>query len=456
MHSPSEALRPLSLVPFIIHPSPFMLMNPTNDPALRSFVDVAPDSHFPIQNLPFGVFKRKIGGAARVGVAIGDHVLDLAVLEERKLFDGEYLARRRPFSQSSLNLFMGLGRPAWQEARRRIQELLRHDTATLRDDEALREQALVPMSEVEMLLPAQIGDYTDFYSSRQHATNVGTMFRGKENALKENWLHLPVGYHGRASSVVVSGTEVVRPHGQLKPNDDEPPVFGASKLLDFELEMGFFVGPGNELGRPINVGEADDHIFGLVLVNDWSARDIQKWEYVPLGPFLGKSFATSVSPWVVMLEALEPFRVAGEPQTEEAGNPPVLDYLKQTGDRSYDIHLEVGLQAEGMDAPATIARSNARNLYWSIEQQLAHHTVNGCNARPGDLLASGTISGEDEGSYGSMLELTWRGSKPLQLPGGGERKFLHDGDVVTMTGWAQGDGYRVGFGQVAGRVLPAR
>ena len=429
-------------------------MNPTNDPALRSFIDVAPDAPFPIQNLPFGVFKRKIGGAARVGVAIGDLVLDLAVLEERKLFNGEYLAGRRPFSQSSLNLFMGLGRPAWREARRTVQDLLRHDTPTLRDDETLREQALVPMDDVEMLLPAQIGDYTDFYSSRQHATNVGTMFRDPANALMPNWLHLPVGYHGRASSVVVSGTDVVRPRGQLKP-DDAPPVFGASKLLDFELEMGFFVGPGNELGRPIPIDEADDHIFGLVLVNDWSARDIQKWEYVPLGPFLGKSFATSVSPWVVMLEALEPFRVPGEPQTEEAGNPPILDYLRQRGDRSFDIHLEVGLQTETMKEPVVIARSNTQNLYWSVEQQLAHHTVNGCNARPGDLMASGTISGTDEGSYGSMLELSWRGSKPLQLPGGGERKFLQDGDLVTMTGWAQGDGYRIGFGEVTGRVEAA-
>ncbi len=426
-------------------------MNPTNDPALRSFVKVAADSHFPIQNLPFGVFKRKMGGVARVGVAIGEYVLDLAVLEERRLFDGEYLAGRRPFSQSSLNLFMGLGRPAWREARRTVQNLLRHDNPTLRDDEALREQALVRMDEVEMLLPAQIGDYTDFYSSRQHATNVGSMFRDPNNALLPNWLHLPVGYHGRASSVVVSGTDVVRPHGQLKPDDDAPPVFGASKLLDFELEMGFFVGPGNELGRPIPIDEADEHIFGLVLVNDWSARDIQKWEYVPLGPFLGKSFATSISPWVVMLEALEPFRIPGEPQDD----PAVLDYLRQKGDRTYGIHLEVGLQAEGMARPTTIARSNTQNLYWSIEQQLAHHTVNGCNARPGDLMASGTISGTDEGSYGSMLELTWRGSKPLQVPGG-ERKFLQDGDLVTMTGWAQGEGYRIGFGEVVGRVQPAK
>ena len=426
-------------------------MNETHNPALRSFVDVAPDSHFPIQNLPFGVFKRKVGGGGRVGVAIGEYVLDLRVVEERKLFKGEYLGGRRTFSQSSLNLFMGLGRPAWREARRSIQDLLRHDNPTLRDDEALREQALVPMSEVEMLLPAQIGDYTDFYSSRQHATNVGSMFRDPDNALLPNWLHLPVGYHGRSSSVVVSGTDVVRPQGQLKPNDDEPPVFGPSRLLDFELEMGFFVGPGNDLGSPIPIENADEHIFGLCLVNDWSARDIQKWEYVPLGPFLGKSFATSVSPWVVTLEALEPFRTPGEPQTD----PQILPYLQQDGDRSFDIHLEVRLKGEGMKEAAVIARSNAQNLYWSVEQQLAHHTINGCNAQPGDLMASGTISGTEKGSYGSMLELSWRGTDPVQLPGG-ERKFLQDGDEVKLTGWAEGNGYRIGFGEVSGRILPAR
>lgn len=431
-------------------------MNETHDPALRSFIEAGPDTHFPIQNLPFGVFRRQAGGSARVGVAIGDYVLDLQVIEERRLFRGEYLGGRRTFSQSSLNLFMGLGRPAWREARRSIQGLLRHDNPTLRDDEALRDQALVPMGDVEMLLPAQIGDYTDFYSSRQHATNVGTMFRGPENALMPNWLHLPVGYHGRASSVVVSGTDVVRPKGQLRPDDDEPPTFGPSRLLDFELELGFYVGPGNDLGTAIPIGEAGEHVFGFCLVNDWSARDIQRWEYVPLGPFLGKNFATSVSPWIVTSEALEPFRVPGEVQGPEAGNPEVLDYLRQEGDRALDVHLEVALRSEGMAAPVVIARSNARHLYWSPEQQLAHHTVNGCNARPGDLMASGTISGPERGSYGSMLELTWRGTEPIRLPDGSERKFLQDGDVLTLTGWAQGDGYRIGFGEVSGRVVPAR
>ncbi|MEM1043057.1 MAG: fumarylacetoacetase [Bacteroidota bacterium] len=431
-------------------------MNPTHDPALRSFVDVHPDSPFPIQNLPFGVFRRKAGGGPRVGVAIGEQVLDLAVLEDEGLFDGEVLAGQHPFSQSSLNGFMGLGRPAWSEARRTVQHLLLGSTPTLRDDDGLRARALVPRGDVEMLLPARVGDYTDFYSSRQHATNVGSMFRDPNNALLPNWLHLPVGYHGRASSVVVSGTDVVRPQGQLKPSDDEPPVFGPSRLLDFELEMGFFVGPGTELGASVPIDQAAEHIFGFVLVNDWSARDIQKWEYVPLGPFLGKSFATSVSPWVVTAEALEPFRVEGEPQTPEAGNPAILDYLRQPGKRALDLHLEVGLWPEDAGSPTTIAESNAKYLYWSPEQQLAHHTANGCNVRPGDLLASGTISGEEKGSYGSMLELSWRGTDPVKLQGGAERRFLQDGDLVTMRGWAQGDGYRVGFGEVRGRVLPAR
>ncbi len=427
-------------------------MNATHDPALRSFVEVPAAHPFPIQNLPFGIFRRRGGSTPAVCTRIGDFVVDCAVLQERRLFNGEYLAGRRPFAQSSLNVFMGLGRPAWREARRTLQKLLAHDEETIRDDTTLREQALIPVKDAEMLLPAQIGDYTDFYSSKQHATNVGAMFRDPENALLPNWLHLPVGYHGRASSVVVSGTEVVRPKGQLKP-EDGPPTFSPSKLLDFELEMGFFVGPGNELGGSIPIGEAGEHVFGFVLVNDWSARDIQKWEYVPLGPFLGKSFATSISPWVVTAEALEPFRVDGEPQTGE--NPEPLDYLRQKEPRALDLVLEVAIQAEGMREPAVVARSNAKHLYWSPEQQLAHHTVNGCNARPGDLMASGTISGPGEGSYGSMLELSWRGTEPVPLPDGSERKFIQDGDTVVMRGWGQGDGYRVGFGEVRGTVRPA-
>jgi fumarylacetoacetase len=321
----------------------------------------------------------------------------------------------------------------------------------LRDDAALRGEALVPMAAVVMHLPAEIGDYTDFYSSREHATNVGTMFRGAENALMPNWLHLPVAYHGRASSVILSGVDVVRPSGQTTRGDETTPTFGPSRLMDFELEMGFFVGPGNALGEPIPVAKAAEHIFGMVLVNDWSARDIQKWEYQPLGPFLAKNLATSISPWVVTLDALEPFRRPGPVQ-----EPEPLPYLRREGGWAYDIHLEVQLQTEQMDGPVTISRSNFRYLYWNICQQLVHHTITGCNMRPGDLLASGTISGPTADSYGSMLELTWRGERPIELPTGETRKFLGDNDLVAMTGWCQGEGYRVGFGEVTGQILPVR
>jgi fumarylacetoacetase len=305
------------------------------------------------------------------------------------------------------------------------------------------------MAEVEMLLPADIGDYTDFYSSREHATNVGTMLRGADKALQPNWLALPVAYHGRASSVVVSGTDVRRPCGQSKPESAAAPIYGPSRALDFELEMAVFIGPGNELGRPITIALAEEHLFGMVLLNDWSARDIQSWEYVPLGPFLSKNFATSISPWVVPMEALEPFRTAAPLQ-----DPPPLPYLHDEPRTSYDIHLEVSLQGEKMTHPQRICASNFKYLYWTSPQQLAHHTVNGCNLRPGDLLASGTISGPTPDSYGSLLELSWRGSRPLQL-GGESRTFLQDGDRVTMTAWCQGDGFRVGFGEVTGRILAA-
>ncbi len=422
----------------------------TTDPSLKSFIEVAPESHFPIQNLPYGVFAPPGGSIPRVGVAIGDYVLDLSALESRDLFDHPQIEGRRPFSQVSLNTFMSMGPEVWQAARETTSNLLREDNATLRDDDNFRKRALVPRQDVRMLLPAEIGDYTDFYSSKEHATNVGTMFRGPENALKPNWTWLPVGYHGRASSVVVSGTDVRRPCGQTRPDDQKPPQFGPTKLLDFELEMGFFVGPGNVLGEPIEIERARDHIFGLALVNDWSARDIQGWEYVPLGPFLGKSFATTVSPWVVPLAALEPFRTDGPEQ-----DPAPLDYLKSDGARTYDIRLEAAVQTEAMDTPQTICRTNFRHLYWDVAQQLAHHTVNGCNVRPGDLLASGTISGPTENSYGSLLELTWRGENKIELPSGEERTFLQDGDRLVLTGYAEGDGYRVGFGEASGRVLPA-
>jgi fumarylacetoacetase len=423
-------------------------MNPTGDPGLRSFVPVAPDSHFPIQNLPYGVFRRRSGGAAAVGVAIGERVLDLTLLEAQGLFGGPQLRGQRVFASGKLNAFMALGRPAWSEARARVRQLLRADEPLLRDDAALCERAFAARGEVEMLLPADIGDYTDFYSSREHATNVGTMLRGPENALMPNWLHLPVAYHGRASSLVVSGTDVVRPHGQSKPEKAAAPLFGPSRALDFELEAAAFVGPGNALGRPVPIGQAEEHLFGLVLLDDWSARDVQAWEYQPLGPFLAKNFATTISPWVVPLEALEPFRCAGPAQ-----DPAPLPYLQPPGPGAFDVHLEVHLQTAAMTAPAVICRSNFKHLYWSMAQQLAHHTVNGCNLRPGDLLASGTISGPTPDSYGSLLELTWRGSKPLKLPSGEERTFLQDGDRVTLTGWCQGDGYRVGFGEAAGRVV---
>ena len=421
---------------------------------MTPFLDLPLDTGFGLHNLPYGVFSTD-GEAARVGVRLGDSVVDLGLLESHGLIAVPGAGRTPVFGHDSLNAFMAAGADAWAAVRGRLQDLLGQDgDPVLRDDSTLRDRAFVPLSDVTMHLPAEIGDYTDFYSSRQHATNVGKMFRDPENALLPNWLHLPVGYHGRASSVVVSGTDVVRPSGQQKP-DDAPPTFGPSRLLDIELELGFFVGTGNDLGTPIPIEEAGRHIFGFVLVNDWSARDIQKWEYVPLGPFLGKSFATSISPWVVPYAALEPFRLQGEAQDESAGNPEPLPYLRQQEPRSLDIALSVALETPSMResgaAPAVVARTNARNLYWSPEQQLTHHTVNGCNARPGDLMASGTISGETPDSYGSLLEMTWRGTQPLSV-GGEERKFLQDGDRVVLSGEAEADGVRVGFGDVTGTI----
>jgi fumarylacetoacetase len=407
---------------------------------MRSFIDVAPDSHFPIQNLPFGIFKPK-NEAARAGVAISDLVLDLAVLEEAGHF-----GQQRVFASDSLNAFMSLGRPAWKKTREIIQNLLSAETPTLRDDAELRARAFHQQSEVTMQLPARIGDYTDFYSSFHHAHNVGTMLRGPENALMPNWKWLPVAYHGRASSIVVSGSDVRRPRGQIKPPDATTPTFAASRSFDFELETAFFIGPGNKQGEPIPIERAEDYIFGFVLMNDWSARDIQTWEYQPLGPFLAKNFCTSISPWIVTLEALEPFR-----KKLPAQDPAPLDYLRREDDFTFDIQLEARLQSASMSQ--IITRTNFQNLYWSAAQQLAHHSVNGCNLQPGDLLASGTISGPTEESRGCMLELTWRGANPLQLSSGETRKWLEDGDTLTITGWCQGDGYRIGFGEVSGKVL---
>jgi fumarylacetoacetase len=417
--------------------------------SLKSFIDVAPDSHFPIQNLPFGVF-RPAKGEARVGVAIGEFVLDLSVLEELGHFRTPEFQGRPVFAEGALNGFLALGRPAWRKAREVIQHLLASDTPTLRDDNALRARAFHARKDVTMLIPARIGDYTDFYSSYHHAHNVGTMLRGPENALMPNWKWLPVAYHGRASSVVASGAAVRRPHGQTKPPDAPAPIFGPSRSFDYELETAFLIGPGNALGESVPIDRATDHIFGLVLMNDWSARDVQAWEYQPLGPFLAKNFCTSISPWVVTLDALESFRRPLPPQ-----DPEPLPYLRAANDFTYDIQLEARLQTPSMAAPHVITRTNFQNLYWSIAQQLAHHTVNGCNLQPGDLLASGTISGPTEESRGCMLELTWRGANPLTLPNGETRKWLEDGDSLTITGWAQGDGYRIGFGEVTGRVAPA-
>ena len=411
---------------------------------LKSFIDVDPNSDFPIQNLPYGVFSTAKNPNPRIGTRIGDWVVDLAFIDDEKLFDKEYGF----FADSTLNRFMAAGRDVWRNVRQRLTELLSPgDTNPW--EEAMRARALIPVDEAQMHLPVAIGDYTDFYASREHATNVGIMFRGKENALMPNWLHLPVGYHGRASSIVVSGTDVIRPRGQVKPKDGEL-EFIASRQLDFELEMGFFIGAGNDLGQPISIENAHEHIFGIVLLNDWSARDIQAWEYQPLGPFLAKNFASSISPWVVTMDALEPFRVQGPEQ-----EPVPLLYLKSDSSNGYDITLEVTLQSKSMNEPQTITRSNLKYMYWSLVQQLTHHTVTGCNMRTGDMCGTGTISGQTEDSYGSMLELTWRGEKPISLPSGETRKFLQDGDTVTMKGYCQGDGYRVGFGEVTGRILPA-
>lgn len=424
-------------------------MHPSNDPALRSFVPVGPDSHFPIQNLPYGVFRWKGETDQHIGVAIGDYVLDLGCVVEAGLLD-DVTGADELFTANDLGPFMAAGKSVWTAARSAISRLLRDDEPTLRDHPTLRQRALVPMTEIEMLLPVTIGDYTDFYSSREHASNVGTMFRGPDKALMPNWLHLPVAYHGRASSVVVSGTDFRRPCGQSNRSGAARPSFGPSQALDFELELGFLIGPGNPLGEPIPVAEAADHVFGCVLVNDWSARDIQQWEYVPLGPFLGKNFCTSISPWVVPMLALEPFRVPGPPQ-----DPEPLPYLRCPDDWGLDIELGAWLRPNGANDSERICRTNAKHLYWNVCQQVAHHTVNGCNLRTGDLLATGTISGPDPGSSGCLLELTWNGTKPLSLGGGQTRTYLEDGDRLTLSGWCQGQGYRVGFGIVTGRVLPA-
>jgi len=418
-----------------------------NDKLLRSWVEVPAGSDFPIQNLPFGIFKTNYLSAV-AGVAIGNKVLDLVYLHEHGLLDGLGLPTG-VFNQKHLNDFFALGRKKVGEVRDRISHILRHDNEELRDQAAAREIALIPMQECQMQLPLRIPNYTDFYSSEEHATNVGSLFRDPKNALLPNWKHLPVGYHGRASSIVVSGTAVQRPRGQIKLPDAEFPVFCPSGKLDFELEMAFVSCSNTHLGESISVEQAEDHIVGFVLFNDWSARDIQQWEYVPLGPFLGKNFASSMSPWVVTLDALEPFRAEGPKQI-----PHVLPYLAIEGKRNFDIQLEVLLET-GDDGPVTLCRTNFKYMYWNIAQQLAHHTVNGCNIEVGDLYASGTISGPSPGSYGSLLELTMNGKKALRLPDGSERHFLEDGDTIILKGHAERDGVRIGFGLCTGKILAA-
>jgi fumarylacetoacetase len=418
-----------------------------NNPKLKSWVEVPAGSDFPIQNLPFGIFKTEYLSPV-VGVAIGDHVLDLVYLHENGFLDGLGLPVGI-FNQRYLNDFIGLGKTKTREVRERISELLQHDNDELKSNVAAREIALIPMSEVEMQLPIRIPNYTDFYSSEEHATNVGTMFRDPKNALLPNWKHLPVGYHGRASSIVVSGTDIHRPKGQIKPLDSDIPLFCPSQKVDFELEMAFITCTETKLGSSISTKDAEEHIFGFVIFNDWSARDIQNWEYVPLGPFLAKNFGSTISPWIVTLDALQPFRVKGPDQF-----PQVLPYLVTNGEKNFDISLEVLIKPEQSDE-TTVSRSNFKYMYWNVCQQLAHHTVNGCNVQVGDLYASGTISGPSPGSFGSMLELTWNGQRPMHLADGTERKFINDGDTVVLRGHAEKDGVRIGFGECRGKILPA-
>jgi fumarylacetoacetase len=418
-----------------------------NDPKLRSFIDVDPASDFPIQNLPYGIFSSKDDLDPRFGVAIGNYVLDLWELEQSGLLD---VGNFGIFSSPHLNPFIALGPKVWSRTRARISELLRHDNPELRDNRELRERALVPMADVKRHLPIAVAGYTDFYSSKEHATNVGVMFRGKDNALQPNWLHMPIGYNGRASTVVVSGTRVRRPRGQLKPPNAELPSFGPCQRLDFELEMGVVIGQPSPMGEMLSERQAEDMIFGFTLLNDWSARDIQQWEYVPLGPFQAKAFATSISPWIVTREALELFRVHGPAQ-----DPTPLPYLRQAQPNNYDLQLEVGLRAAQMNQPVRICRTNFKYMYWSSVQQLVHHASSGCAMNVGDLLGSGTISGPDKHERGSLLEISWNGTEPVELASGIKRTFLEDGDSLTMRGWCQGDGYRVGFGEVEGTILPA-
>ncbi len=420
------------------------------DSSLRSWLEIPAQSDFSLQNLPFGVFSTSDASEARVGMALGDFVIDTVVLFDAGLLSGITGLNRGHLLSASLNSLMQAGAPVWRSLRSRVAELFAQGNSTIAENADLQTKALRRQSSVRMHMPVRVSNYVDFYSSLEHATNVGSMFRDPQNPLLPNWLHIPIGYNGRSSSVIPSGQSIVRPSGQLK-NDTEPaPMFAPSKQLDFELEMAFITGQSTQLGNPIDISRTDAHIFGMTLLNDWSARDIQKWEYVPLGPFLGKTFATSISPWIVTLDALQPFRVQG-PEHRVA----VLPYLQSQGPQAYDIHLEVWLKSAKMSEAFRICKTNFKHMYWSMAQQLAHMTSNGTNIDVGDVYGSGTISGPTPDSYGSMLELCWKGTKPMTLPDGTQRKFIEDGDTIIMTGWAEKDGIRVGFGEVRTEVLPA-
>ena len=419
-----------------------------NDPNISSWIEIPENSDFPIQNLPFGIFSTA-SLSPRVGVAIGDKILDL-----KQLFELDYLNalgfKLKDFDNYYLNSMMGHGKSGTRSLRNRISDLLNNRNDELSANKDHVKTVLVAQNNVTMHLPVKIGDYTDFYSSEQHAYNVGCMFRDPNNALLPNWKHIPVGYHGISSSIILSGFPVHRPKGKQKPDENSPPVFGPCKLLDFELEMGFITYEGKPLGETISTEEADDFIFGMCLFNDLSARDIQKWEYVPLGPFLAKNFASSISPWIVTLDALEPFRLPGPIQ-----EPEVLPYLKYQGNKHIDINLEVAIKTENGEEK-TICNSNYKHMYWNMNQQLAHHSVNGCNINCGDMMASGTISGPNEGSFGSMLEISWKGTKPINMPDGTTRKFINDNDTVIMRGFSENNGLKIGFGEVSTKILPTK
>lgn len=417
-----------------------------NNPDRTSWLTVTENCDFPIQNIPFGVFLTK-ENVVTVGTRIGDYAIDLGALQQLNYFDGIELTDDM-FMQDTLNDFISDGQKTWRLVRNRIADLFDATNSTLRDNKSHRDVVVFNIQDVEMQLPVLIGDYTDFYSSKEHATNVGKMFRDPENALLPNWLHIPVGYHGRSSTIIPSGIPVHRPMGQTLPNGATQPIFGPSQLVDFELETAFITTDANIMGESISVTEAEEYIFGMVLFNDWSARDIQKWEYVPLGPFLAKNFASSISPWIVTLDALEPFRVASPKQ-----EPTPLPYLQQTGNHSFDINLEVAIEPENA-TPSIVSQSNFKYMYWTMSQQLAHHTVNGCRVNSGDMMGSGTISGPTEDSFGSMLELTWGGKNPITLNDGTERKFINDGDTVIIKGYCQNDSIRIGFGEVSSKLLP--